>query len=393
MKKQQVLIFFDHREINHIGGPSGYLLPLLHYKNKIKNFDLHFLNEDKIFTSKSVSSKEVKKRSNFLSNIVHNFIQEEKEYRRSFTNKSKDIIKFDFSNYDVIIFHSTHAMFMSINALNDYKGTVILQSHSPKPTHKELLEDVGKYRMHRIGLQNFDKKAFERANYIVFPCKEAMEPYLKWRWFKNMSEKWEKNNKIIFLITGCLELKEFSDTLINYRDLYNIPYSSTVFTFIGRHSKVKGYFDLIKIAKKYKNRKDIYFLICGDYGKIRYPKYNNWIEVGFCNNIYSILNSSDFYLSLNKDTYFDLSVIEALSCGTPTICSNTGGNKKIIEMMNGYIFCYNKKKDFCHLINRLLNKEIPLPSKKDIYELYLKHFSASNFVNNFEKMITTIINR
>ena len=66
-----------------------------------------------------------------------------------------------------------------------------------------------------------------------------------------------------------------------------------------------------KILKEYK---DIYFIIAGKESKEISPlKDSHWIEVGWTEEGKKIIKNSQLYILPNRETYFDLVFLEALS--------------------------------------------------------------------------------
>lgn len=56
-------------------------------------------------------------------------------------------------------------------------------------------------------------------------------------------------------------------------------------------------------------------------------KDSRWKEVGWTNDSQSIIAASDVFVLPNRETYFDIIMLEVLSCGKIVIASRTGGNK------------------------------------------------------------------
>ena len=80
----------------------------------------------------------------------------------------KKIINFD--DYDIVHFHTTLELKRNILNLKNYKGKVILTSHSPELSSEEYLKNLGiKLREEIYNLyKKYDYDAFERADYIYF---------------------------------------------------------------------------------------------------------------------------------------------------------------------------------------------------------------------------------
>ena len=100
-----------------------------------------------------------------------------------------------YNQYDIIHFHDTRTMYLRRHELKNYTGKVVLQSHSPQPLGHELYNVIpASVRFFvpfiRGRFEKMDKYAFERADYIVFPCEDAEEPYFNdWPYYKLKPKK------------------------------------------------------------------------------------------------------------------------------------------------------------------------------------------------------------
>lgn len=195
-----ILIFNTYR-LEAKGGPSGYLYNLNQYYKSLKknnSFKITFLNFydlDKglilIFEKILLKLFSILRMDNLYILILI--------FRNN--RKMKKIINFD--KFDIIHFHSTIELKKNIKNLKNYKGKVILTSHSPELSSEEVLKSLN-LKVSKIILEIFKKydyDAFERSDYIIFPCLESMEPYQK---DIKMLEIL-KHKKIKFIPTGILE--------------------------------------------------------------------------------------------------------------------------------------------------------------------------------------------
>lgn len=101
-----------------------------------------------------------------------------------------------------------------------------------------------------------------------------------------------------------------------------------------------------------------------------------------------ILKSWDiFFYHINRHEGTSMSILEALSCGVPVVCSDHHGNKEIIkDGVNGYVF-----KDFKHaveIVNSLIDdpdmlKQLKVSTKNH----FDKVLSSKQWVNKFVNII------
>ncbi len=283
---------------------------------------------------------------------------------------------------------------MNSDNLNKYKGKVLLTSHSPKPLHKEVYDDyLSKiertiYRDKLKELEKMDLYSFNRADYIIFPCEEAEEPYYNnWSNYKNI-----KNNKkemYRYVPTGVIKCKSKrtrEDILKNY----SIPEDSFVITYVGRHNETKGYDLLKRIGERILiEQKNVYFLIAGKEEPIKGIENDRWIEVGWTNDPHSIISAADLFVLPNKETYFDLILLEVLSLGKVVLASNTGGNKYFDKFEDKGILYFNSEDEALSRIRDII--EFP---KEKITELEMKNeklFDGNFTIEHFTKKYLQIV--
>lgn len=84
-------------------------------------------------------------------------------------------------------------------------------------------------------------------------------------------------------------------------------------------------------------------------------EHERWIEVGWTNDPHSIIAASDVFVLPNKETYFDLIMLEVLSLGKLIVASNTGGNKYFSNFNECGILLYNSKEEAVSLIKKIMD--------------------------------------
>ena len=160
----------------------------------------------------------------------------------------------DFSKYDIIHFHEAKDMYLERENLNNFKGIIVYQSHSPLPWGQEQCKDISPWYSRLIPdmiekYESIDRYCFEKADYIIFPCEEAEEPYAEnWPFFKDF--KLKNAQKFRYILTGIMPAKP-QVTRGEILEHLSIPANDFVISYVGRHNSVKGYDILKEIAKKY----------------------------------------------------------------------------------------------------------------------------------------------
>lgn len=244
---------------------------------------------------------------------------------------------------------------------------VILQSHSPELPSQEYQSSFPKQIEFINFMKNAEKNTFERANIVVFPNEGCVPLYEK---------VITPNNEIKFILSGAK--KGISKSNIQHEalreDKINLMY-------IGRRNSIKG-FDIVLDTYKeiYQQRKDVNLIIVGN-GK---PIVEEGIaDVGFSNNPIGWYDSVDYLINANRQSYFDLSIIEALSTGVPIIMSNNYGHK-YYESKSSLIHTYNSQNP-----NELKNILLGDLQKRNLNQkeneiLYLNHLTDAHYYERFK---------
>ena len=114
---------------------------------------------------------------------------------------------------------------------------------------------------------------------------------------------------------------------------------------------MKGYDRVIRIFEKLEN---VTVVCCGKEGAIRSPKSENWIEIGWTDDPFSYVCASDLFILPNRETYFDLALLETLSIGKTMLLSRTGGNKVFDGMEDRGIYLFDTEEDAVARIRELM---------------------------------------
>jgi glycosyltransferase involved in cell wall biosynthesis len=391
---KKVLIFMSESNLKPIGGPSGYLFNLKMGLSKMNVENVEFLRTEN-------SNPKLKKIFEKFPLTFRIFYQAFKRYLYflKLFGKSKHVAAVELNNYEYVHFHSTASMYAVRDSLKEYKGKVILTSHTPKPYHLEIIQDTltnferKLYKNKYFNFMEIDEFAFNNANYIIFPCAEAEDPYRN-NWKKYDHIKKQNLNKYRYLLTG---IKPCSPKITREEVLkkYKIPEDAFVVSYVGRHNETKGYDHLKSIGEQIlAKNEDTYFLIAGVETPLTGLKHKRWVEVGWTNDPHSLISASDVFVLPNKETYFDLVMLEVLSLGNVIIASNTGGNQYFSKIKANGVLLYDKKDEAIKLINDI--KRLPSLEKvklekanKKLFEEYftMEAFSGQyiNTINNLER--------
>ena len=257
----KVLIYMRLSELAPVGGPSGYIYNLKQELDRLPKSNVSFIENGRERIDKyrdkieSMNKSRVKDVLIIIKSILKYFLLLYGPRHESLVN---------LNQYDAVHFHSTLAMYNVRDSLKRYNGKVLLTSHSPTLLSSEVYASRSSFEKKHFAflyknLIKMDAYAFERADYIVFPCPEAEEPYYKnWKDYKIIKES--KKGKFRYVLTG---IKPCTAKLskIDIRNKFNIPNDAFVVCYVGRHNEIKGYDTLRRIGQKLLADPNVYFLV------------------------------------------------------------------------------------------------------------------------------------
>ena len=395
----KILIWSKDIILKNCGGPSGYLYNIKEYfeKNPCENIDFYpepYKEAEKIYPIRGWKLK-FRNVLKWIGSPIRFLLCLKKNYylRRPLSSEDKELLE----QYDCVHVHYLSHYLQSFMGFNNGHTRTILTTHNPEPLIDQL---AGEYRsewMLKIpGFRNyFIKKeisAYEASDFIMFPVEQAREPYInRSDIYKKAFEKFEKK---FFYVPTCLNTTEKNVINEHVLDKYQIPKDALKVCYVGRHTSVKGYDTIQTLAKQiWHTNSNIYFIIGGKEQPIRGIKHPNWIELGWVNT-QSLLNEVDVFILPNKDTYFDLILLEVLRQGTPTVLTRTGGNKWFEGKTDG-LFFYNRnglttaKDIILNLYELKQRNEISQLMKSNI-EFFKYHFDMSLYINHYLSAINNI---
>ncbi len=418
MSKPKHIIYFDSYLDVRAGGPSGYLANLDYGLNQIpksSNFEIQ------------IHARERGHDKHKRNSAWKNFILMLKQHSKLFSNVyaslhpkyNKDLAKacefYECVKDDVIqdseIFldpsiRSVHCHSFTIALLVDNtlkklgirdKIKLMLTSHSPEAPSMELTNSYlergfQKERLTRLtkACEVAERRAFAVSDILVFPCKEAMEPYIQ---TIDGFETLIKEKDVRFIPTGSIGLTP-NITRELAREKFDVKDNDKVVCFIGRHNEVKGYSFLVEVAPDIlQQRENVLFLIAGKAtGQIQSPNSSRWRELGWIDPA-ELLLAADLFVLPNKRTYFDLVLIEALSVGIPILASATGGNKNVFAQTDAItLYSPENHRDFIEKLKKLVN--LTEEERGQIVQkcrlAYKTQYSAEAFATNYLHLIKQI---
>ncbi|HAT2491750.1 TPA: glycosyltransferase [Aeromonas hydrophila] len=308
-------------EIRPGGGPKGYLYNLYEADGD-KFFDI-------VFESKSdsrIGEKSKPRKGWVLKKIIDKILPHRlvancflpKVYcNASFKDGTIDQLR----KYQVIIFHNL-VDFSTWNHKYKKDGQkCYVFSHCPTDLSTEYALTDNKYDwscrsklLMKKQLCNMEIEQYKKADGIICPTIHALDGYFN----HNIQLREEFLNLHFYEILSGV--KKTSKPL-NSKAPEKI-------TFLGRYHKSKG-FDLFLKASEYSTSKHKW--ICGGFGSLsdEVCKYDKVKNLGWITNVADTMAEAVVLVIPNRETYFDLVILEAISMGKVIVTTNIGGNKAL----------------------------------------------------------------
>lgn len=379
----RVLIFAKKSSLKDVGGPTGYIYNISEYLKQNPSNEIFFLPEKPlgrtfwgfISTSLYLFFTRLFKSSKHIRNILE-------FYSMFFRYERYDKKTIEYLNsFDYIHLHHTPYYFTTFKK-NKIKAKKIITLHSPEPYTYETLEmaGLGKFADSHPNFKNYflkkEIKIFYDCDYVMFPVPEAKEPYII------SSLLYKETLKDVEYKTFYVPTSLYSVDMIEGRtgklDELNLPIDALKVCYIGRHNQIKGYDFLQDTAKLVWNKGiDAYFIIGGKEGPIYGLNDKRWVELGWVKTPH-LLNEVDVFVLPNKQTYFDLILLEVLRQGGPVILSRTGGNKwfEQFNLEGMFFFEYGNTEELTDIIMRI--KKIKEENRLSVLRESNKNFIKDN---------------
>ncbi len=385
MKRNRVLVYFDESSLAPKGGPAA----VCYYYSMEQNSRGEKIFEFLPSKSKMLSNSSKKTWYKKIINDIHSL----GAIVKMIYFKPQKVV-YDLSQYDLIHFHSTDSLYKARTSLNGFKGKVILQSHAPEPRGREMFAALSTWIRYffpflKMGLERMDIYAFKRADYIIFPCPEAEEPYYHLlHGYEGIHNQKKENYR--YLLTGIpkAEAKRGRESVLSE---LNIPKSDFVISYVGRHNKIKGYDLLKEIGAEFLNKHSSTWIVCaGREAPLKRLVHNHWIEVGWTNEPHSYIAASDVFVLPNRETYFDIIMMELLSLGKIVVASRTGGNKYFEKNNCPGVFLFDNVSEAIELLEMVRN--MPCEKRKELSDGNILFYKENLTVEKMYEGYVSLLN-
>lgn len=417
IRKSKFLLYYDWHLDLRAGGPPGYLANLRCGLDRIPNpeaFDFE------LWRQKKQDSRP--KRRGWLKRLVcgnrwldyldaNYFSRSRRKYCANYLSFLENIdaaliqdeVIAKLENEPVRMVH-THYVVDALKVINTLKRIgkrdeikVILTSHMPEAPALEnykLFREQGyseeKAQRFKRAWERVQERAFRESDIFVFPSREAMEPY-----FSTIPEfgDWTQGKDIRFVQTGAMPVVSEKDRQ-ELKAYFHVPEGKKVLVYIGRHIEVKGYDILVRAGRQILSQRDDVLFLIGGRGNFQFkaPKKSGWRELGWVNPA-DLLQIADGFILPNRQTFFDLVLLEVMSTGTPVIASNTGGNKTVQATTGGALNMYDATPEgLVHAINNFLDLAPNEREKqgRNIRQAYENNYTAELFASRYLDLVKAL---
>jgi glycosyltransferase involved in cell wall biosynthesis len=179
---------------------------------------------------------------------------------------------------------------------------------------------------------------------------------------------------------------------ISLRKKLNWDDSKTHVLTVGSLRPEKGVDLLVETITRNKALSDIYFHIIGNSENTEHSqkilksiKENPFNNIDFIapvspNELIKYYQASDFYVLPSRREGFNVSILEAASCGLPLVCTDVGGNKEVIDKGTGILS--NKIKDLDPSDILTMSNEYSGYKPEILNKIIKENYGKSTFLNN-----------
>ncbi len=296
-----------------------------------------------------------------------NFFDMTDEQYKKYCNAFDKAIKEEIKEFKTDIIHSGHIWIITGIACN-YNIPVVVTSHGT---------DI-------IGIQKGDRykkdaeNVVKKAKKIIAVSKDNCE----------LIKKYYKKAEPVIISAGydpkVFNVKDFEKNEI--LEKYGIEYKGQdIILYAGRLSYLKGIDILLNAAKEYEKNRNIITILAGN-GALRKDlkklakdlELKNVYFIGHRSqrSLMKLYNIADVFAMPSRQEAFGLVAIEALACGLPVVCADTGGMKEYITEKVGKVV---ESEDVEQLKEALLNI---LDNKEKYNRMELSDYVRDNFAQD-----------
>jgi len=173
---------------------------------------------------------------------------------------------------------------------------------------------------------------------------------------------------------------------------------------VGRLVEVKNYQSLLSAyAQLCNSHPNVHLVLAGD-GPERAHLKEQILKHGLCKKVHllgrrddipQIMNLLDIFILPSFSEGLSNTLLEAMSCGTPVVACDVGGNKEIIRQeVTGFLYESNNVNELCSILSDLSNDKDQITRlSKQSREHILTNYSLNSMVTNYESTYKELLNQ
>jgi glycosyltransferase involved in cell wall biosynthesis len=221
------------------------------------------------------------------------------------------------------------------------------------------------------------------------------------RWITECSQKSSLlKNKKHTTIPAPVDTNTFKPIDKNLaREIWNLPKSKKIILFGAVNplgDERKGFKQLIQALQKLKGRRDFELVVFGSVKPKQVPDFSFPTHyVGYINDdvsLATLYSSADLTLVPSLQENLSNVIIESLSCGTPVVAFDIGGNKDMIDhKINGYLAKPYDPDDFANGIRWILDNPNYDELRQNAREKILKEFDSKVVARKYIELFNQIL--
>jgi glycosyltransferase involved in cell wall biosynthesis len=293
---------------------------------------------------------------------------------------------------------------LHLNSIGYYLNRQVL---SKFPSLPKLLQIHSKLSLPSTGMKKLRKNILGNLNYLKWH-RELQENRKIFYVYNNsiLADGLSRYNKIGIerIILGCDFDYWVSGDKDKAKELFNISPNTRVFSMASRLTELKQVDKVIKIFVDIdKNDRFDFKLLIAGYGQKEYVDYLKHISSELLNKnkilftgylqeeeLLKLYQSSDLFISASTAEGGPVSVVKALACEIPVICTKVGGVDDILDKHKVGMLIPTYKYDlwYSHFIEILENrKKVPILERKIAKEIFDWKSIALKFIDIYKYIL------